>query len=876
MRDVLSRLLPRRAREEWFEPSCCDAQIANRRWLATRTFLIFLQCWGLELRERALNLLPSQQSFVKPTESPKERIPMFWHDLRHAFRLLLREPGFTLAAVLTLALGVGGNVAVFAVVEAVLLRPLPYVDADSLVILRHRDRSTAVTKEFIAIGDYVDLAKRQAAFESIAAYGSPQVTIYGMDEPFRVRALSATADLLDLLRVRPQLGRLLTREDTRPGAAPVVVLSDQLWKSRFAGDPKVVGRGVKIGARDVQVIGVVPPGFHFPPTMQTDVIIPQAMPLEAPAGRKNGWTYSVARLKPGVGLKEGVANLAAISKRLEEEFPRSNQSTEYYALPLRDALVGDTKAALVLILGAVGVVLLIACANVANLLLARSLGRHREMAVRVALGAGQKRLVAQLLAESLALALCAGTAGVLIAIWGTRALVTLVPKSVDVPGLAEVHVNAWVLGFALLVTLATALVFGMLSALAVRKQDGSGVLVAAGRSSAGGGARRAASALVVGEVALAIVLLIGAGLILRSFSRLLAVDPGFTTDRVLTMEVAVPFERYRAPEAAKVFWQRAFEAVRAIPDVQEIGAAVVVPLTGNHWTASIDRPENPTPAGERPPEVGWQMSTGGFFKVLQIPLLSGRYFDDRDRPGSKTVVIVSEGLQKRYFDGQSAVGREILIGQTRAEIVGVVGNIRRADLSEAPRADLYFPFEINPSPQIRLFLRTAGDPAKVAPAVQSAIRGVEPSALFPETITMAEVARASLQIQNLALWLLGLFAATALALAAVGIYGVMSYTVRQRTREIGTRIALGATDRDIVWMVLGQGARLAVVGAVIGLTTGLLAARALGSLLFGVKPSDPLTLASATVVLIATIMIACYLPARRAARIDPARTLAEQ
>ncbi len=800
---------------------------------------------------------------------------MFWNDLRHAFRLLLREPGFTIAAVLTLALGVGGNVAVFAVVEAVLLHPLPYPDADRLVIVRHRNTQTGVTKPDIALGDYVDLSQRQSVFESLPSYGAPRLTLYGMEEPIQVQALAGTAELLETLGARPALGRLLTKDDSRKNAPPVIVLSHEFWKSRFASDPTVIGRGLKLGAQEGQVVGVVQPGFRFPPNARTDLILPMEMRTTAPAARKSGWAYSVARLKPGVSLKEADANLKTISGQLAKEFPRANQGSEYYALPLRDALVGDTKPALILILSAVGLLLLIACGNVANLLLARSLGRRREMAVRAALGAGQRRLAGQMLAESLALAICAGTAGVLFALWGSRALVAMVPRSVHVPGLEDVRVNLPVLAFALGVTLVTALVFGMMSALSTRKQTGSEVLAAARGASSGTGARRMAAVLIGGEVALAVVLLIGAGLVVRSFSRLLAVDPGFRTDHILTVETMLPFERYRDADATRAFWDRTFAAIRAIPGVQEVGAAQVTPLTGNHWTASFDRPENPTPAGEKPPEVGWQMCNGAFFKAMGIPLLSGRFFDDRDRPKGPVPIIVSASLERRYFP-EGATGREIRMGNQKAEIVGVVGDIRRADLSEAPRTDMYFSFEVSAQPIITLFIRTAGEPEKLTPSVQAAVRAQEPNAIFMSAQSMENVARESLQVMNLALWLLGLFAATALALAAVGIYGVMAYAVRQRTREIGTRIALGATARDIGWMVLRQAAVIAAIGTAVGLTAGLIAARALGTLLYGIKPSDPVTLVIATGVLILTALAASYLPARRAARIDPARTLAEQ
>ncbi|HEY2018872.1 MAG TPA: ADOP family duplicated permease, partial [Bryobacteraceae bacterium] len=698
--EILGRLLPAWARRDLFEPSCQDLRIEQlargkrcRPVFAAQAILLLLECWLIVVTEAFRVRAHSYQ----PVAPPKERLAMFLYLVRHAFRLLVREPGFTLAAVLTLALGVGANVAVFAVVEAVLLRPFPYPGADRLVILNHRDRRTGITKEFIAIGDYVDLVQRQAAFQAIGAYGEIQRNLFGLGEPVRVMGIAVGPGFFETMGLKPSIGRALRAEDSRPGAPPVVVLGYELWQTHFGSDPSILGRGVKLGPTEFQVVGVAPPGFRFPANARTEIILAAGIPLSAPADRKSNWTFAVARLKPGVSLADAGSNLAAISQQLQQEYPRSNQGSEYFALSLRDALVGNTKPALILMLAAVSIVLLIACANVANLLLVRSLARRREMALRVALGAGRLRLVAQLLTESLALAAVAGVAGTLIAQWGSRALVTLVPKSVTVPGVADVRLNGAVLAFALGITVVTAVVFGLVSALTVRTGDTAGTLVASGRVSAGSRARRGASALVVVEIAFAILLLIGAGLILRSFSRLLAVDPGFRGDRVMTMDIQMPADRYRDPGSRQALYQRLFAALKELPEVQDAGAAVVTPLTGNNWTVPLERAEHPVPAGERPPEVGWQVASGGYFRTMQIPLLSGRFFDQRDRPGGKRVAIVSEAIERQYFRGEHAVGRELKTGDGNVEIVGVVGNIRRAGLRDEPRADLYFAFEANPS-----------------------------------------------------------------------------------------------------------------------------------------------------------------------------------
>jgi predicted permease len=884
--------MPSRLRRDLFEPSWQDLYVSfitrRRRhssrvalkaldaWLLARTMMLVLDCWRLGVTGAVSRRRAFMGATQSSDESTRERFIMILYHFRNAFRLLGRERSFTAAAVLTLALGVGANVAVFAVVEATLLHPLPYPESGRLVILNHRDKQTGLTKEFIAIGDYVDLVERQSSFESLSGYGTGQATLSGFGDPFRVSALMAGPGLLETLRVKPAMGRALVADDAREGAAPVLMLSYEFWQNRFGADPNIVGRGITHDGVKGQVVGIAPRGFRFPASSPTEVILPMSIPVQAPAARKSDWTFAVARLKPGVTLEQATIELRSISERLAEEYPRSNQSSEYFALSLRDALLGTTRPALLLMLAAVTVVLLIACANVANLLLARSMGRRREMAVRVALGAGRSRLVAQLLAESCTLALSAGVAGVLIAAWGSKALVAIIPKSVAVPGLADVGLDTGVLAFAVGISAATALGSGLVSALTVPTEMTAAALVSPGRVSAGARVRRAASLLVVAEIAFSIVLLIGAGLIIRSFSRLLAVDPGFRTDRVMTMEIQVPADRYRDPGPCRAFYDRAMAAIKGLPEVEEAGAAVVVPLTGNNWSVGFERAEFPVPAGEQPPEVGWQLASAGYFRTLGIPLRAGRLFDERDTPDTKPVVIISEAIERRFFPDEQPVGREIKLGKRKYEIAGVVGNIRRAELRDEPRADLYFPFEQTPGNSIALFVRTASEPAASLASLEAALRSTEPGITFGETRTMAEIARETIQVTHLALWLLGLFAGTALALAAVGIYGVMAYVVKQRTREIGTRVALGASRRDIVWLVMKQGAVIAAVGVAIGLGAGLSAARLLESMLYGVSPSDPATAAVAAAVLGSTMMAACYLPARRAALLDPARTLADQ
>jgi predicted permease len=852
---ILARLMPRDVRSELFEPALMDlyADAARSgRGTIVRTVLLFLECWRL---------------------APAEVSQMLLHDVRHALRLLVREPGFTAAAVLTLALGIGANAAVFALVNAALLRPLPYPDADRLVLLEHRDRRTGFAKQFVAMGDFVDLRARQQAFESIAAYAAGPQTVFTGGEPFDVLVLHASPNLFDLLRVRPALGRAFSEDDGKPGAAPVVMLAHDVWEQRFGGDPAIIGRAIELGQEERQVIGVAPRGFRFPANHHTGAIIPLPVPLETPSIRKSGWVFAAARLKPGVAKEQAQAEVTAISRQMETAFPADNQGSEYYVRSLREMMIGDTRTALLLLLAAVAAGLLIACVNVANLLVARAVGRRQAIAIRVALGAGRGRLIVQSLTESLVLAIVAGGIGIIIARWATPALVRLVPASVNLPDLADAGVDRVVLAFTAGLTLLTTVVFGAISAFGVRLDNAAGALVNPGRVTASASARRASSALVIVETALAIVLLTGAGLVLRSFGKLLSVDPGFNVDRVLTMDIVLPSARYKDPIAQSAFYGRAFEAVRRVNGVESVGSAVVTPLTGNNWTVAFDRADRPVPAGQRAPDVGWQAATAGFFTTLGIPLREGRLFAPTDRPGGPAVVIISEAIRDRFFRGEDPIGRRILGPPGGAEIVGVVGDIRRAALTDEPRADLYFSAEQRPDPATTLFIRTSGEPLTALPDVRSALRALEPLIVLRDITTMEDVARRSLQVTSLALWLLGLFAVIALALSSVGIYGVMSYAVRQRTREIGTRLALGATPSNILWLVMRDGLVVAGIGAAIGLVVGLGLSQRMEPLLFATTPGDPFTLFAATLLLMLVAMTACYIPARRAAHADARESL---
>lgn len=846
-----------------FHPSFEDLRAQNVRGIRLRiaTFALWLECWRVWLinaRHKPIHI-----------SLPRDVIPMFTQDVRRAFRLFRLEPGFTAAAVLTLALGIGANTALFAVVEAVLLRPLPVTNAGEIVILRHRDTNTGITKEFLAVGDLIDLKARVQTLQNLTEYGNVQTTMFEGEEPTRLAGLAATPALLDMLAVQPALGRLLSADDTRSGAPPVVMISHDLWQTRFGSDPNIVGRGVQFLSTRRQVIGVLPQGFHFPPNSATDIVIPTALPAVPPANRKNGWNPAIAQLKPGQSVESARAELDALSREFAQRFPDQNRGTQYYAESLRDALVGDTKRPLLLLLVAVGFVLLIACVNVGNLLLARSLGRHREMAVRTALGASRTRLVSQVFTEAIVLALAGGLIGVAVAWQSAPVLAALVPETTQVPALKDVGLNVAVVLFSLSASIVAAVLFSALSLASLSSQGQSGALAASRGTSMSAGARRAASWLVAGEIALAGILLVGAGLTLRSFANLIAVDPGFRIDNVLTVQLTLPAGRYRTPDTVVDFYARAQRALEDLPEVNHAGTAEVVPLTGNNWTVALDRLDRPMPAGERPPDVGWQTASAGYFKALEIPLKRGRLFEDRDRLEKITPVIISEAIADQYFAGEDPIGRRLRAGPgDGAVIVGVVGNIRRAALTDRPRADLYFP-----GPANTLFVQTAGDPSSALPAVRTALRTLEPSVAVHSSRTLSDYAAASMAIPRLAMRLLGGFAIVSVLLAAIGIYGVMAYSVRRRTREIGTRVALGASRADVVGMVMREGGAITIAGVAIGLGTGLFAARSLSAVLYGVPPSDPLSLIAAAFVLLVTGLAACYVPAQRAAGIDPARTL---
>jgi len=874
-----ARFLPREAERDLFHPSHEDlrADHVNGFRLQLATAVLWLDCWRVWL----LGVYPAKaghhprpKSVIAPPLEREYRA-MFIQDVRRAFRLFRMEPGFAAAAVLTLALGIGANTALFAVVEAALLRPLPVTDAGGLVVVRHRALATGLTKEFLATGDFFDLRERQRTLEQVAAYGGFQGTLFGDDEPTRVEGLAGSPELLSILRAQPAMGRLLEAGDMRQGAPPVAIISHDLWQTRFGSDPNILTRSIQLGNARRLVVGVMPPGFHYPPSSPTQVIVPLLLPATPPAQRQSGWIPMMGRLKPGQTVASASAEFTALSAEFEQRYPDQNRGTQYYVESLRDTLVGDTRRPLLLLLAAVGFVLLIACVNVGNLLLARSLGRRQEMAVRTALGAGWPRLASQVLSEALVLALVGGAVGVLLAAYLAPALAAMVPETTTVPALRTVGLNAPVVIFSVAVSVVAALLFGGVSCLGLASGEQRSALAVTRGTTMSGGARRAAAMLVVAEIALAGVLLVGAGLTLRSFANLIAVNPGFRTSNVLTVQVSLPAARYPNPPARAELYARAFSTLAALPEIDHAGIAAVTPLTGNNWTVPFERVDRPSPAGVKPPDVGWQSATAGYFQALEIPLRAGRLFEDRDAAAPVPPVIISESIAREYFPDESPIGHRLKSGNDQLEIVGVVGDIRRGALTDRPRADMYFAFARFADTSATMFISTTGEPLLALPAVRTALRTLEPNIMVHRARSMADVASASTAVAQLAMRLLTGFAAVALTLAAIGIYGVMAYSVRRRTRELGTRVALGASRGDIIRLVMREGGVITISGIAVGLAAGLLAARSLSAVLFGVPPSDPWSMVAAALLLGLTAMAACYVPARRASKVDPAKTLVE-
>jgi putative ABC transport system permease protein len=801
-------------------------------------------------------------------------LEVLWQDLRYGLRMLLKNPGFTTVAVLTLALGIGANTAIFSVVNAVLLRPLPYDEPERLVWLW--DTQPQLPTAPASLPDFLDWKEQNRSFEQLAAFQSGNMFLNTGDGTRDTPVGLVTPETFALFRAPPILGRAFTAEETLPGRSRVTVLSYALWRNRFGSDPNVIGRTVELSGAAHTVIGVMPAGFSFP--NQAELWRP--LPID-PAKLDRGPHYLrvVGRLKPEVTQAQAQAEMSAIAARLAQQYPEKIAGHGVKLEPLRDVIVGDIGSALFILLGAVGFVLLIACANVANLLLARVGARQKEIAVRIALGASRLRILRQLLTESLMLAVGGGAAGLLIAVWGVRWLVSFGPETI--PRVREIAVDPFMAGFTLLISVATGALFGLAPALQVSRPVFADAFKESGRASAGVQRNRLRSALVVGEVALSLVLLIGAGLMIRSFAKLSQVDPGFNPARALTIGVTLLRNKYPDDERVASSYAQLLERAAATPGVVSVGAISELPIAGGNTSDYFTIEGRPPVAKEAQPITEYRIVTPRYFEAMGIPLLAGRDFAETDTKRAPNVAVINEIFAQRHFTGENPLGQRIrLQGQERDPllIVGVVGNVQDFNLDEPPRPEAYVPFLQDPLSEtyqrsMTIVARAKADPGAVAGSLRAALTSMDKSLPVYALKPMTEYLRDSLARQRFNLILLSVFGGVALALAAVGVYGVISYGVAQRTHEIGIRLALGAKRRDVLKLILTQGLMLILLGVVIGLGATFVVTRWMETLLFGVRPTDPLTFAGIALLLIFIALLACWIPARRAAKVDPMTAL---
>ncbi|HEV2864463.1 MAG TPA: ABC transporter permease [Pyrinomonadaceae bacterium] len=798
-----------------------------------------------------------------------------WQDVRYGARVLWKSKGFTAVAVVTLALGVGANSAIFSVVNAVLLRPLPLEEPDRLVT-PWGNNERPDESQVVSYPDFADWRERTQTLSNITAYNRSGALLKVGDEQEALSGTSASADIFPMLGIKPPLGRAYTREEDKPGAPPVILISQGVWQRHFNSDPSVVGRQMTLGNRPYEIIGVLPEGFKFPvQATKMDFMQPLAPALGDRVQRRGSYSLrAVARLKPGVTPEQAAAEMRQIGADIERQFPDEGLRLGLRLVTLHEALVGDVRFALLVLLGAVGLVLLIACVNVANLSLARSASRRREMAVRTALGASRGRVVRQLLTESLLLSLLGGAAGLLLAMWGTDLLIAASP--VDIPRLKEVGLDARVVGFTTAVSVLTGVLFGLAPALQVsRAQLADSLKEGARGSTEGGGRVRARSLLVVAEVALSLVLLAGAGLLLRSFERVRAVDPGFDPQNVLTVGLSAARSKYQTGEQQAAFFGDVVRRVSESPGVVSAGLTSMLPLSGDNSAGTFLIDGRPAPAASEKPKANYRVVSPDYFRTMGIALKSGRAVTEHDTNDAPRVIVINEALARRYFSGEDPLGRRIRIetdpqlepNPPAREVVGVVADVRHESLEAPAEPEYYLPYRQAPERYMEVVARMA--PGVGAEALRAAVKAVDREQYVPEVAPMSKLLSESVARRRFQMLLLGLFAAAALVLAAVGIYGVMSYAVTQRTHEIGVRLALGAEGGDVLRMVVGQGLGLALAGVGVGLLAALVLARAISGLLYGISPADPVTFASVSLLLVAVALFACVVPARRATRVDP-------
>jgi len=801
-------------------------------------------------------------------------------DVRYGLRMLVKNPGFTAVAVITLALGIGANTAVFSVVNAVLLRPLPYKDAGRLVVVWEQNPERGWYRNIVSAANFVDWRKQNHVFTQMAAI-DPQRTfnLTGGGEPEEVWGEQVTTNLFSLLGVRPVLGRDFLPEEDKPGGPRVVILSYGVWQRRYGGDASLVGKQISLNNDSYTVVGIMPADFYFPPfwreLIRVELWVP-GLDLSNPV-RTDHADVALARLKPGVSPTQAQAEMDTIARGIQQQYPE-DKGWGVGLVALREQAVGDTRPALLVLFGAVGFVLLIACANVANLMLARATTREKEVAIRTALGAKRTRLIRQFLTESLVLAILGGALGLLLAAWSVQILVALSPKGalgLGGAGVDNVAISGGVLAFTIAAAVATGIAFGVAPALAVSKPDLNQSLKEGGRSSGDGSRRnRLRSALVVWEFALALVLLVGAGLMIKTLVRLGQVDLGFNPQNVLTMRIALLGSRYKEPGAQAEFFKQLLERMKSLPGVRWASVSRGLPVEGWNGMGFVTE-ENPSPPPNEEPDANYLVIGPDYFRVMGVPLLEGRLFTDQDTNESARVVIVNEKLARKQWPGQDPIGRRLRMdGNNNSPwltVVGVVGNVRTQWPFPDFLSELYVPYTQYPwllFPR-HLIVRTVSNPTGLATAIAHEVKALDKDQPVSDIRSLDQLVAEAVAQQRFAMVVLGAFASLALVLAAVGIYGVMAYSVTQRTHEIGLRMALGAQPGDVLSLVVGRGLILTLVGVGAGLAGALALTRFLSSLLYEVRPTDFGTFAAVSLLLIGVALLASYIPARRATKVDP-------
>lgn len=799
-----------------------------------------------------------------------------WQDLSYGWRMLRKSPGLTAVILIMLTLGIGANTAVFTIFDAILLRPLAYERPEQLVQIWETRTEGAFQQMEFSYPDYQDVKRLNSVFSRMSGYSRNSMTLSGKDGAEQVRVGIAATDFFETLGVRPVLGRTFQLAEEQPQKNVPLILTYSAWQRRFTGDPAVIGKTVVMDGALATVVGVLPKDFVFAPSQSAEFWT--SVNIDTWRLRRNAhWLYPVARLKPGVTLQQAQSVVQNLSRQLAAQYPDSNTQVGTKLIDLREEMVGSMQPVLIAMMGAIAFVLLITCANVAGLLLARSVPRQKEICIRLALGARSMRIARQLLTESVLLALIGGAAGMLAAYWAVPALVSLLPQNVllATPQLQGVTVHAGILWFALGVSLFTGVLFGLAPVLQAFKPSLRAELQEAGRGSVGSAHRRIRNVLVVSEMALAVVLLVGAGLMLKSLNRVLSTDPGFNTRNLLTGSLVLPEKKYPDGPSQRAFQQQFLQTINQLPGVEQAAAVTVVPMSGQGNTSRFDVEGHPRSSGGQEYEANSPTITQNYFSVMQVPLRAGRFFGSQDREKSPPVVIVNQALADMVFPGQNPVGKRINFTYTNepnyVEIVGVAGNENVNSLDTPPTPIVYRCYEQDPYFYFNFVVRTTKEPATLAAAVTRVAHELEPEAPVYHLSSMSSIIWDSpmMMLRAYPAYLIGGFATLALVLAALGLYGVLAYSVAQRTRELGVRMALGAQRSDLLRMVVNNGLKLAVIGIALGIVGGLVVARLIASLLFGVAPTDAPTFVGVGVVLFMAALAASYIPALRATRVDP-------